>query len=183
MSARAAGESAGTGTAVPRVGFWRRRVVNVIVSQLKQGITPDKIALTLALGAVLATFPILGSTTILCGLAAVVLKLNQPIIQLANWVVYPLQLVLLIPFYRLGETIFGTPLLSLSIPQMMQRFEAGPLQFVRDFGVIALGGIGAWCLTAPLAVAVIFFVLRWPLRALAARTARRNADPSGVSRT
>lgn len=161
-------------------GFWRRRVLGVILAQLKQGITPDKIALTLALGGVLATFPILGSTTILCGLAAVVLKLNQPIIQLANWLAYPLQILLLIPFYRLGEYLFGTPHLSLSIPQMVQRFDAGPLKFIADFGIIALGGIGAWCVTAPLAIAVIYFALRWSLRALAARTERRNATPSAV---
>lgn len=172
MSTPAAGDSTGNDTTGG--GFWRRRVVNVIVAQLKQGITPDKIALTLALGATLATFPILGSTTILCGLAAVILKLNQPIIQLANWLCYPLQILLLIPFYGMGEWLFGTPHLSLSIPQMVQRFDAGPLQFVRDFGVIALGGIGAWCLTAPLAIAVIYFVLRWPLRALAARTEKRR---------
>lgn len=156
----------------PPQGFWRRRVLGVIVAQLRQGITPDKIALTLALGAVLATFPILGSTTLLCGAAAVALRLNQPIIQLANWLCYPLQLLLLIPFYRLGEWLFGTPHLSLSIPQMVQRFDAGPLQFVRDFGVIALGGIGAWCVIAPLAAALLYLCLRLPLRALAAARAR-----------
>ncbi len=155
-------------------GFWRRRVLGVILKQLKQGITPDKIALTLALGTVLATFPILGSTTILCGLAAAALKLNQPIIQLANWLGYPLQILLLIPFYRMGEWLFSTPHLSLSIPQMVQRFDAGPLKFISDFGTIALGGIGAWCITAPFAMVVIYFALRWPLRTLAARTEQRR---------
>lgn len=178
MSAPADSESAVDDSTDKKESFWRRRVLNVILKQLKQGITPDKIALTLALGGVLATFPILGSTTILCGLVAVLLKLNQPIIQLANWLAYPLQILLLIPFYRLGEYIFGTPHLSLSIPQMVQRFDAGPLKFIGDFGTIALGGIGAWSIIAPFAILVIYFVLRWPLRALAARTERRNATQS-----
>lgn len=157
-----------------REGFWRRRVVNVLIAQLRQGLTPDKIAITLALGAVLATFPILGSTTILCGAAAVVLRLNQPIIQLANWLCYPLQILLLIPFYQLGERIFGTPHLALSIPQLIERFDAGPLKFVQDFGVIALGGIGVWCIAAPFAVLLIYAALRYPLRALDQRRKARD---------
>ena len=92
----------------PPGSFWQRRVVAPIVVQLRQGITPEKIALTIALGGlVLSLFPILGSTTLLCGLAAVVLRLNQPIIQTVNLLAYPLQLALLIPFYRAGERLFG----------------------------------------------------------------------------
>jgi uncharacterized protein (DUF2062 family) len=148
-------------------GFWRRRVVDVVIGQLKQGITPDKIALTIALGSVLAVFPILGSTTLLCTAVAAALRLNQPVIQLVNWLIYPLQLALLIPFYRAGE-YFGAPHLSLSIPQLAARFAAGPLRFIVDFGVIALGGIAAWSLAAAPVIAAIFFALR-PLLRLAAR--------------
>jgi uncharacterized protein (DUF2062 family) len=155
-------------------GFWRRRVLGLIVAQLSQGITPDRIALTLALGSVLAVFPILGATTFLCAAAALWLRLNQPVIQLVNWLCYPLQLVLLIPFYRAGEWL-GAPHLSLSIPQLAQRFQAGPLRFIGDFAGIALGGIGAWCLAAPLAVAALYYALRPPLRLLAARSARGRA--------
>ncbi|MFP5305375.1 MAG: DUF2062 domain-containing protein, partial [Gammaproteobacteria bacterium] len=82
-------------TAVERrafAGFWQRRVVAPIVAQLRQGITPEKIALTLALGAVLGIFPILGSTTLLCAVAGVWLRLNQPVIQIVNYFMYPLQI-------------------------------------------------------------------------------------------
>lgn len=65
--------------------FWQRRVVSPLVNQLRQGITPEKLALTIALGGLIAVFPILGSATILCGFAAVALRLNQPIIQLVNY--------------------------------------------------------------------------------------------------
>eukprot|EP01034_Spumella_vulgaris_P003768 gene3768-4823_t len=65
-------------------------VLGPVLAQLRQGITPEKIALTAALGAVIAVFPILGSTTVLCGLVAWGLRLNQPIIQLVNYLCYPL---------------------------------------------------------------------------------------------
>jgi len=50
--------------------FWQRRIITPIANQIRQGITPEKIALTIALGLLLSVFPILGATTILCGLAA-----------------------------------------------------------------------------------------------------------------
>ncbi|MDB5987623.1 MAG: hypothetical protein JWR16_2676 [Nevskia sp.] len=151
--------------------FWKRRIVAPIAAQLRQGITPEKLALTVALGTVLSLFPILGTTMLLCALAAFLLKLNQPVIQLLNWICYPLQLALLIPFYRAGEWL-GAPHLSLSIPQLVERFQAGAGQFVRDFGLIALGAVGIWCLLAPPFAAALYLILRTPLRTLAARTAR-----------
>lgn len=160
-------------TTVPRRSFWRRRVLDLIVAQLRQGITPDQIALTLALGFVLAVFPILGSTTLLCAGAALWLRLNQPVIQLVNYLCYPLQIALLLPLYHAGEWL-GAPHLALSIPQLMDRFRAAPLRFIADFAGIALGGVGAWCIAAPAAAALLYFALRRPLRLLAART--RQAD-------
>jgi uncharacterized protein (DUF2062 family) len=60
-----------------------------IVDLLRQGITPEKIALSIALGAVLGIFPVLGSTTILCAAAAFVLRLNLSAIQIVNFLIYP----------------------------------------------------------------------------------------------
>lgn len=160
--------------------LWQRRVIGLLLDQLRQGVTPDAIALTIALGVALATFPILGSTTLLCAAAGVLLRLNQPIIQLVNWLCYPLQLVLLIPFYRAGEWL-GAPHLALSIPQLVERFESlGPLPFAERFGLIALGGIGAWVLLVPPAALALYFLLRPPLRVLAAR-ARRTPNTASNS--
>ena len=59
--------------AAPR-SWWKRHVVDLIVAQFRQGITPEKIALTLALGAVLSVFPIIGSTTLLCAGARAIFR-------------------------------------------------------------------------------------------------------------
>src|SRR3546814_7810456 len=64
--------------------LWRRWLIDPVVAQLRQGITPERIALTLALASIISVFPILGSTTLLCALVAAWLRLNQPLIQLAN---------------------------------------------------------------------------------------------------
>lgn len=150
--------------------FLNRRLIAPIKAQLQQGITPEKIALTIALGAVLGVFPILGSTMLLCGLAGWRLKLNQPIIQVINYFVYPLQLLLLLPFYRAGETLFGQPHVPIfSVTGLMQRFADGPLKFIGDYGMVALYGVVVWCLLAPLVATLLYFTLRPLLRSLAER--------------
>src|SRR5262249_32812333 len=96
----------------------RRRVVNPFIDLLKQGITPEKLALTVARGVTIGAFPVLGSTTILCGIASWALKLNIPAMQLVNYLVYPLQLALLIPFLRIGSSLFGSGELNLTLPEV-----------------------------------------------------------------
>ena len=57
--------------------------------------------------AVLGAFPVYGCPTILCGLAAVALRLNLPALQLVNQMATPVQIALLLPFSRTGSWIFG----------------------------------------------------------------------------
>jgi hypothetical protein len=158
--------------------WWQRRVVAPIVAQLRQGITPQKIALTLALGAVLGIFPILGTTTLLCGIVGVWLRLNQPLIQLVNYLVYPLQIALLVPFYRAGERLFGAePVPIVNVPDLIARFGAGPGQFLLDYGLVGLYGIAVWCLVAPPLAALAYALLKPTLLALGARVRSSAAAP------
>jgi uncharacterized protein (DUF2062 family) len=146
---------------------WQRRVVDVVLAQLRQGITPQKIALTIAIGITLGLFPILGSTTLLCFLAGVLLGLNQPIIQAVNYLVYPLQFAGIYFFIRIGEWLTRTAPLQFSIPGLLQQFRASPLHFFQEFGMTALRGVLAWTLIAPFAAAVLYFALLPLLRRLA----------------
>jgi len=66
------------------------------------------LALNFAVGLTLGTFPVLGVTTALCTLTALVHKLNPAVIQFANDLVYPLQRLVLVPYYQLGDRIFNT---------------------------------------------------------------------------
>lgn len=170
-----------TGGASAPPSFWQRRVVAPIVAQLRQGITPQKIALTLALGGVLGIFPILGACTALCAIAGVWLRLNQPLIQLVNYGVYPLQIALLIPFYRAGERLFGAePVPIVNVPELIARFGESPLKFVVDYGLVGLYGITVWALMAPVLVVLSYWLLKPTLEGLAAvrssAAARRPPD-------
>ncbi len=65
---------------------------------LSQGISPQRLALTLALGFAVGCIPVVGVPTVLCATLALALRLNLPAIQAANYAAMPLQLVLIVPF-------------------------------------------------------------------------------------
>jgi uncharacterized protein (DUF2062 family) len=148
--------------------FWRESVVALVLGQLTQGVTPDKIALSIALGLSLGIIPILGVTTMLCAIMAIWLRLNQPVIQFVNWLVYPLQLALVLVFIRIGEWITHAPVLSLSIPVLIQKFHDSPVKFFQQFRMTALQGLIAWLFIAPFLTAIVYSALLPPLKKLAA---------------
>ena len=161
--------------------FWQRRVRDPVVLQLTQGITPEKIALTVAVGSALALFPILGTTTLLCFLVGLALRLNQPIIQLINQAFWPLHVPAIYACVRLGERIFGVRHVRISIFQMKTLLWNEPARFFHDFGTVALHAIVAWAVLAPFAIAGIYYlalpILRGIARIKAEAAAKAAAKP------
>src|ERR1019366_8648404 len=104
----------------PRRNPWRRWLVEPVLRQLTQGITPQKISLTIAVGSALALFPILGTTTTLCALAGISLGLNQGIIQGVNALCFLVYFPLAVAFVRFGDALAGSAPSSLNTPLMMR---------------------------------------------------------------
>jgi uncharacterized protein (DUF2062 family) len=161
-----------------RPGFWRRRVGDPLVSLLAQGLTPEKLALSLAVGFALGLFPILGATTLLCLAAGFAFRLNHVGLQLANHLAYPLQVPLILAFVRLGERLLGAPPVTfdpLALARQLQRDAPG---FLREFGLTGLHGILGWSLVAPLLLGAAFFALRPVLRRLDVALRRSGRLPA-----
>ena len=148
-------------------GFLHRRVVRPILDLLMRGITPERIAVSIAIGLVLGVFPALGWTTLLCLFVALRLHLNVPAMQLASYLVYPLQLMLLVPFIRAGEVLFRAPRLPLSLPQILAMIHKGVWQAIKALWVATFHAIAVWVLIAPLAVYLIYKLLTPVLRKIA----------------
>jgi len=147
--------------------FFQRRLVRPIVDLLTQGITPEKIALSIAIGLVVGVFPALGWTTLLCLGVSLWLKLNVPAMQLVNYLAYPLQLALLVPFIRVGEFLFRTPRMPLSLPLILAMVKANVWHAISTLWGETMHAIVAWMLIAPVAVWVIYRVLAPVMRRLA----------------
>ncbi len=135
-----------------------KRLIHPIVTLLTQGVTVEKIALSLAFGISLGIFPVLGSTSLLCLLAAVVFRLNLPVIQLVNWLAYPLQLILIIPFIRAGEILFRSPPLPLSLMQLIAMIHDNAFHAISALWVVTLQAICVWLLISPLSIFVLYVV-------------------------
>ena len=142
------------------VNNWlNRRILEPLLALLKQGISPDRLALCVAIGVVVGNIPILGVSTILCAGIALAFRLNLAAIQIVQAAMAPTQLLLMIPFVRLGERILRIPPQPVSIPQataLLAQSAGHAITVLRD--AILHAGL-AWILVAPLAVYAIHKLL------------------------
>ena len=140
----------------------------LVLDQLRQGITPEKIALTIAVAAGLGVFPLLGTTTVLCLAVGVPLKLNQALMQLVNYLVYPLQIAGIYLFVRIGERIAGARPMSFRVDEIVKSFAADPAKFMQKFGMTGVHGIVGWALVVTPAAFIVYITLVPVLRRAAA---------------
>jgi uncharacterized protein (DUF2062 family) len=113
---------------------------------MRTGISPRRLALTLALGFAIGCIPLVGIPTAICLVLAMSLRLNVPAIQAANYAAMPLQIALVFPFVRLGSWMFapGTqPALSTSTV-----LHGSPAKLIWASGSIAGQALAAWLVIA-----------------------------------
>lgn len=149
--------------------FWQRRVARPLVLLLRQGVTPDKLALSLALSVTLSVIPAIGWSAILCAIFAVIFRLNLPVMQAVNYFFYPVQLALLLPFFRLGEKLFRAPHLPLSVSQIYAAIHHNIWGAIRFLWSTTWHAVVVWAILAPLSVALIHYTLLPIFRRIARR--------------
>lgn len=145
--------------------FLRKKIMDPVRAQLTQGIDPVSLSRTVAAGLVISLFPALGVTTGLCVLVGVKYRLNQPILQAINYLLYPVQILMLPVFFSLGAWITGTESVSLNPATILTELKTDPGLFVANYGWGGLKAILAWLLTAPLVYAILSRI-RIPIRIL-----------------
>jgi len=150
--------------------FLQRRLVAPLLVLLRQGVTPRKLALSLALGIVIGLVPVLGISTALCALAALVLRLNMPAIQLVNYLLTPLQLLLIIPLLRFGEWLARAPRFPITLESGLVLLSHGVIQAVMVLATAIVHATLGWFVLAPLAAFVLFRTLEPAFRRLARAT-------------
>jgi len=145
-------------------GFLTRKLIRPLLEILRQGVTPEKLSLSIALGAVMGVLPAIGWNTALCALIALIWRLNLPAIQLVNYFLYPLQIALLIPFFRLGEKLFRAPHVPLSVAQIYEMAHANLWGTIKLLWTTTWHALVVWALLAPFLVALIYSLLAPALR-------------------
>jgi len=125
-----------------------RRLLEPLLALLRAGLAPRQLALCIAIAIVVGNIPVLGISTILCTFIALTFRLNLLAIQLVQAAMAPTQLLLIIPFVRLGEWI-----------------ARAPPQIVSVKGVFALMSQGFWQAAVVLRDAIHHAALAWALLA------------------
>ncbi|MEW5740276.1 MAG: DUF2062 domain-containing protein [Myxococcota bacterium] len=140
--------------------FFIRRVLKPLKQQLSQGVTPGKLAVALALGLVIGSVPIIGITSLICAVVAVVFRLNQPAIQVANYLAYPLQIGLFIPFFHAGADLFSAPRVTFTVASLTDELSADLAGTMGKYAAANARAVAAWAVVAPVAVVLLSVVLR-----------------------
>ena len=136
-------------------GWLRRRVLDPFIGLIRQGVTPEKLAQCVAFGLVIGLFPILGCTTAIAAAAAIAFRLNMIAIQTVNYLVSPLWLILLIPFYHAGGWLFGDPPFTLSANEIISLFRESPLSALQRLGLGTIHAVIAWAIVALIAIPLL----------------------------
>jgi uncharacterized protein (DUF2062 family) len=143
-------------------GFFKRRIAQPILNLLRQGMTPHKLAVTVALGSVVGILPALGVTTVMGTALAARFRLNIAATVLVSYLVQPLQLLLIIPFIKAGVFMFGLDDLKLTLDEMVAMFKLDWLAALNKLWVANLAAVSAWAILA-IPVGVILYFLLLPI--------------------
>jgi uncharacterized protein (DUF2062 family) len=150
-------------------GWLYRRLVLPILALLRMGATPEKLAWSIATGIMIGINPMLGTTTILCLAIAFVFRLNVAASQLANHLVYPLELLLVIPFIRLGSLLFHTAPLPLSPSSLLQAARRNPIALTRQLWLWEWHAWLVWAVATIVGIPILALMLTPLFRKLLVR--------------
>jgi len=146
--------------------LFNNKYLNPIKKLLTQGTSPRMIAIAIAGALVIGLFPVLGSTTLLCTIFALMFRLNLPLVQLINFPVYPLQLILIIPLMKLGTMVFGFEKLKYGFDEIVNMISKDTLHAIAVLWNVTLQAIGVWLLIAPFIAFLVYLILHPVLKSV-----------------
>ena len=166
---------AANATTPPPDGWWRRRVRGPLLDLLRQGLTPEQLALTVAVGVGIGVVPFLGAITSVATVVALRLRLNIAALQLISHLMTPVQLLLLVPQLRLGARLIGnTAATELTLANVRTLFAHDWRAALHLLWQAELGALLVWAGAGLPLVAILNWLLRPAFRRLARR--KRFAD-------
>lgn len=124
----------------------------------KEGIPSEKLALSVSIGIIGGTFPIIGLASVVCLILTLLFKQNIVIVQVTNYLVYPLQIILLLPLLRIGNSVLASNHIELTLNQIVSAFQIGVLHGINELGIILLYGALAWVVVAGPALLILYLI-------------------------
>ena len=150
----------------------RCRILRPLLRLLRRGVSPKRLAWSLAIAVVVGINPFLGVTTVVMVLLAWIFRLNHVATQIGIHLVAPLQWLLFIPFIHAGIVLFRSHGLPLTKADILHLSHRHPLQLIHLLWQWEWHALCIWA---------VFAVLLAPLLALQIRrmlvlSMRRHRD-------
>ena len=134
----------------------RGYVFKLVLTQLRQGADKKSLALSCAIGMGFGAFPLIGTTTLLCFAAGHIWKLNQPLLQFVNYIMAPIQL-LLIPVFGYAGMHLGSELKVDPHPTaIMKALTTSPALFLKEYGELGLRAVAVWLMVMPVIMFLVY---------------------------
>ena len=137
----------------------RCHVLRPLLRVLRGGVTPRRLAWSLALGMVVGINPTVGLASLLVILLAWVFGLSRIASLLGTHVVTPLHLLLFIPFIQIGVLLFHTRKLPMNRKQL-EHLSDHPLRLFHDIWQWEWHALIVWAVVAGLAMPLLAVYLR-----------------------
>ena len=105
----------------------------------------------------ISIIPILGVSTFIITTISLKSKLNLPVMIALSYLMWPIQILLIIPFIRVGEFIFSVHTKNHSLDEIITSFQTSFFQTLSRLSFELLCGFGGWLFTAvPIALGTYF---------------------------
>jgi uncharacterized protein (DUF2062 family) len=139
--------------------WFRRNVLRPLLRTLRGGVTPRRLAWSLALGMVVGINPSVGLTTLLVVLVAWAFGLSKLASLIGTHVVVPLHLLLFIPFIDLGVHLFHTRKLPMDRRQL-EHLSHHPLRLFHEIWKWEWHALVVWSVMAGIIMPLLAVYLR-----------------------
>lgn len=118
------------------------------------GVTPEKLTQSVITGIIVGIIPYLGTATLLAALVATKLKLNHVVTQTVNYLMYPIQIIMIPIYIKVVGLVFDVGDTPIRPDLIYKQFTESPSVFMMKYGLI---GFYAFFIWATLGL-IIYFV-------------------------
>ncbi len=140
--------------------FLRCKVLRPLLRLLKKGVSPRRLAWSLAVAIVVGINPFLGMTTVSMLLLAWLFGLNHVATQIGIHVVAPLQWLLFLPFIHAGIVLFRAHRLPMSKADILHLSHRHPFQLIHLLWQWEWHALVIWAVFAALLAPLIAIQIR-----------------------
>ncbi len=130
-----------------------------VTTSFTSGISPVKLALSITLAILFGVFPFFFIPSLLIILSVFALRLNIAVMLVFNYLAWPLQIILFVPYIHLGNWLFGSHNGDVTLKMLRHTLQADFWGGLHRLLSVILHTAGAWAVSSLPAGLVIFYTV------------------------